>query len=102
MPSALLLAALAFALAVTADCWTTAVALRMGLREKNGVMDKVFGRRVVAGSAGLSVAFFGFATWAASAALHPAERNATWILAALAALHAVAAVRNFRKIKESK
>lgn len=100
MSHVLHLAALAFVLALGADCWTTARALRRGLREANPIMAAT-GHPVFAAAA-LSVAFLGFATWASSAALPPAARNATWILAALAVLHGVAAVRNFRTIKESK
>lgn len=97
----LLAASLAFALATAADCWTTARALRLGLHEGNPIMRRIFGERhVVLGAALIGAAYLAFAVWAALVAQPPAHSIAVWSLAILAALHAVAAVRNHRKTRE--
>lgn len=97
------LAALAFALALGADCWTTARALKAGLHEGNAIMRRIFGERhVVLGAAIIGAVYLAFAVWAALVAQPPAYSIAVWTLAILAALHGVAAVRNYRKLKESK
>lgn len=97
--TALLLAAVAYVLAVAADCWTTAVALRRGLREGNGLMAKVFGRHVVLASAIVSAAYLIFAVWAAKVAMHPALPTAIWSLAALAAWRGFCAIRNLMTLR---
>jgi hypothetical protein len=63
MTAPLLLAASAALLGSAADCVTTAVALRRGLREGNPWAAALFGRHVVLGSALLSVAVIGLALW---------------------------------------
>jgi hypothetical protein len=97
--TALTLAATSYSLAVAADCWTTHVALRRGLREGNPVMAKLFGRHVVLASAVLSVAYLVFAVWAAKVAMHPALPTAIWSLAALAAWRGFCAFRNLMTLR---
>ena len=98
----LLLAALWFAAATAADCATTHVALRRGLREGNGIADKLFGKHVVLGAALASAAYLAFAVWAGLVAQPPALGIAAWTLAILGAGHAVAAVSNARKIRRGR
>ena len=98
----LLAASLAFTLALGADCWTTARALKAGLHEGNAIMRRIFGERhVVLGAAIIGAVYLAFAVWAALVAQPPAEAIAVATLFALAALHAVAAIRNHRKTRES-
>jgi len=98
----LLPAALWFALATAADCATTHVALKRGLREGNGIADKLFGRHVVLGAALVSAAYLAFAVWAGLVAQPPALGIAVWTLGLIGAAHAVAAIRNLRTIRKGR
>ena len=95
-------AALWFAAATAADCVTTHVALRRGLREGNGIADRIFGKHVVLGAALVSAAYLAFAVWAGLVAQPPAHSIAVWTLAILGAGHAVAAISNAREIKKGR
>jgi hypothetical protein len=96
----LLLAALAFALTLVADAWTTRVGMKRGLAEMNGISVALFGSRFIRWALVAHAAYLAFAVWAALNAQPPAHSIAVWSLFALAALHGVAAVRNYRKTKE--
>lgn len=82
MSTALLLAASVAALASAADCVTTAVALRRGLREGNPWAAAIFGKHVVLGSALVSLVFIGLALWGGT--VSPVGAQVTlWVFAAL-------------------
>jgi hypothetical protein len=95
----LLAAALAFAAAITADCWTTAVALRRGgIREANPIMAAT-GHPVLA-SAIVAALYLAGALWAAAVAAPPARAIAIGSLFALAAWRGAAGVWNYRQIRK--
>jgi hypothetical protein len=96
MSTALLLAASVALIGSAADCVTTAVALKRGLREGNPWAAALFGRHVVLGSALLSVAVIGLALWGGTVS----PRAAQAFLFVFAALRLGAAAANLRRISK--
>lgn len=98
MSTGLILAASVAAIAATADCVTTAVALKRGFREANEIAWGIFGNHVVVGSAACYAILIIAAVLMAYVQPVPNDRYAQVFLWVVAAAHLYAAARNVRTI----